>query len=190
MADLTELFAKCVLVCRVRSLRPRSLITWHLYPTPHRMAWNESPQLLFICKERGYSNWSDNSFGCVSYYYADMSSVTPEIRGWIEKARRLEQQERFHWAPGAYTATYHRCRSDCDPPPPDKTQTARDGFFQFRFGEPEFHDSLRNPPRRDNDYSPEYMRGRAVARSIFTKSGLQPNAVVHETIVAHLHTQE
>lgn len=151
------------------------------------------PQLLFICKEMESSllrPWT--VVRRVSYYYADMSSVTPEIRGWIEKARRLEQQERFFWTPvGAYHTNYRKCISDCDPSWPDKTQTARDGFFQFRFGEAEFQDSLlHNPPRRDDDYSPEYMRGRAVARSIFTKSELQPNAIVHETIVAHLHTQE
>ena len=123
------------------------------------------PMLMFISTEIIDTDTS------INYYYAKMSSVTDEVRGWIEEARA---DKRFFSAYG-YTDTR------------EGLGTAHAGFFQFSYVDDEQVNA------EADEFSEEYKHGRAVAKSIFVerpggapyRNVLCSDARVHCTIVAY-----
>ena len=123
------------------------------------------PMLMFVSTEIIDTDTS------INYYYAKMSSVTDEVRGWIEEARA---DKAFFPAYG-YTDTR------------EGLSAAYAGFFQFSYVEDEQVNA------EADEFSEEYKHGRAVAKSIFVerpggapyRNVLCSDARVHCTIVAY-----
>ena len=125
------------------------------------------PMLMFVSTEIVDTDTS------INYYYAKMSSVTDEVRGWIEEARA----DKAFFPEYGYTDTR------------EGLGAAHAGFFQFSYVEDEQVNA------EADEFSEEYKRGRAVAKSIFVERPGEPgespyrnvlcsDARVHCTIVA------